>query len=161
MTEVRTLLPILAVVGAALASPRPGQAQVLDAKVVSLEAAKGIAAAAESFARSRGWQIAVAVVDLAGGAIVLHRMDEVQHASTDLALGKARTSARFKRPTKALAEAVAAGRSGFLGVEGVVPLEGGLPLIVEGKVIGAVGVSGMSGEQDAEVARAGVGALKP
>lgn len=146
---------------ATLLGPPTASAQLLESRIVSLEAAKSVAAAAEAFARGRQWQVAIAVVDIAGGPILLHRMDEVQHASADLALGKARTSARFKRASKALADAVAQGRVGFLGVEGVVPLEGGVPLMVEGKVIGAVGVSGMSGEQDAEVARAGVAALKP
>ena len=164
MTALRIALPrVLAAITPllALAQPRPAMAQLLDSKVVSLEAAKAVAAAAEAFARGRQWQVAVAVVDLAGGPILLYRMDEVQHASADLALGKARTSARFKRPTKALADAVAQGRSGFLGVDGVVPLEGGVPLVVQGKVVGAVGVSGRTGEQDAEVALAGAEALRP
>lgn len=160
MIRARLALPLVLAAAAQLGA-RPARAQLLDTKVVSLEAAKSVAAAAEAFARGRQWQVAIAVVDLAGGPILLHRMDEVQHASADLALGKARTSARFKRPTKALADAVAQGRAGFLGVEGVVPLEGGVPLLADGKVIGAVGVSGMTGEQDAEVARAGVAALKP
>jgi glc operon protein GlcG len=160
MTAPRLALCLLAAV-AALALPGSAAAQLLDSKVVSLEAAKAVAAASEAFARGRGWHVAVAVVDIAGGPIVLLRMDEVQHASADLALGKARTSARFKRPTKALADAVAQGRAGFLGIDGVVPLDGGVPLVVDGKVIGAVGVSGMTGEQDAEVARAGAGALRP
>ncbi|MGH7525363.1 MAG: GlcG/HbpS family heme-binding protein, partial [Gemmatimonadales bacterium] len=73
----------------------------------------------------------------------------------------AHTAARFRRPTKAIAEALAGGRMGFLGVEGVVPLEGGLPLVANGAVVGAIGVSGMTGEQDAAAARAGVAALKP
>ena len=143
-----------------LFSPAIAHAQWLDAKVVSLEAAKGILAAGEAHARTNGWRVAIAVVDLSGDLIAFHRMDDVQHASSDLAVGKARTSARFRRPTKALAESVAAGRVGFLGVEGVVPLEGGVPITVGGKVIGAVGVSGMSGEQDAQVAQAGMKALE-
>jgi uncharacterized protein GlcG (DUF336 family) len=147
--------------GLALVFPSAARAQLLDAKVVSLDAARSVAGAAESFARGRGWQVAIAVVDLAGGLIVFHRMDDVQHASTDIAIGKARTSARFRRPTKALADGVAQGRSGVLGVEGVVPMEGAVPLEAGGKVVGAIGVSGMTGEQDAEVARAGAAALRP
>jgi uncharacterized protein GlcG (DUF336 family) len=161
MNRIPITLSLVLVTSAALAAAPPAQAQLLDSKVVSLEAAMAVAQAAQRYAAGRKWQVAVAVVDIAGGPILLHRMDDVQHASADLALGKARTSARFRRPTKALADAVAGGRAGFLGVEGVVPLEGGVPLVVGGKVIGAVGVSGLTGEQDAEVARAGAEALAP
>ncbi len=160
MTSATPFLPVM-LAGFVLVVPSHAHAQLLDAKMVSLEGAKSVAAAAEGFARGRGWQVAIAVVDLAGGPIVFHRMDDVQPASTEIALGKARTSARLRRPTKALADALAQGRSGFLGVEGVVPMEGAVPLEVGGKVVGAIGVSGMTGEQDAEVARAGAAALRP
>jgi len=144
-----------------LAVPTAAGAQLLDEKIVSLEAAKGMLSAAEAHARANGWRVAIAVVDLSGDLIAFHRMDDVQHASIELALGKARTAARFRRPTKALAEAAASGRVGFLGANGVVPLDGGVPITVGGKVIGAVGVSGMTGEQDAQVAQAGAAALRP
>ena len=160
MTPDRAL-SLLAATAALALVPSVGRAQMIDARVVSLEAAKSIAAAGETYARERRWQVAIAVVDVSGSPILFYRMDDVQHASADLAIGKARTAARFRRPTKALADAVAQGRAGFLGVEGVVPLEGGVPITVDGKVVGAVGVSGMTGEQDAEVARAGVAAVRP
>jgi glc operon protein GlcG len=156
----RLLVPCLVALFC-FAVPTAARAQLLDAKTVSLEAAKGMLSAAEAHARTNGWRVAIAVVDLSGGLIAFHRMDDVQHASIELALGKARTAARFRRPTKALAEAAASGRVGFLGVDGVVPLEGGVPITVGGEVIGAVGVSGMTGEQDAQVAQAGAAALQP
>jgi len=156
----RLLVPCLVAL-LSLAVPTAAGAQLLDEKIVSLEAAKGMLSAAEAHARANGWRVAIAVVDLSGDLIAFHRMDDVQRASIELALGKARTAARFRRPTKALAEAAASGRVGFLGANGVVPLEGGVPITVGGKVIGAVGVSGMTGEQDAQVAQAGAAALRP
>jgi len=156
----RLLVPCLVAL-LSLAVPTAAGAQLLDEKIVSLEAAKGMLSAAEAHARANGWRVAIAVVDLSGDLIAFHRMDDVQRASIELALGKARTAARFRRPTKALAEAAASGRVGFLGADGVVPLEGGVPITVGGKVIGAVGVSGMTGEQDAQVAQAGAAALRP
>jgi glc operon protein GlcG len=140
--------------------PTVAHAQMLDAKVISLEAAKTIAAAAEAEARKQGWTVAIAVVDVSGGLILFHRFDDVQAASLDLAIAKARTSARFKRPTKALSDAIAAGRMALLAAEGYLPLEGGVPVTVGGKVVGAVGVSGMTSEQDAIVAQAGAGAIR-
>jgi glc operon protein GlcG len=161
MSQSRAVVLLVSILGWELGAPTPSPAQVLDAKALGLEGAKRIAEAAESFARKRGWRVVIVVADQGGEPIVLHRMDDVQHASVDLALGKARTSARFRRPTKALADGVAAGRIGFLGVEGVVPLEGGVPVTSGGTVIGAVGVSGMTGAEDAEVATAGIAALGP
>lgn len=92
--------------------------------------------------------------------MIANRFDEVQAASLDLAIAKARTSARFKRPTKALSDAIAAGRLALLAADGYLPLEGGVPVIVGGKVVGAVGVSGVTSEQDAVVAQAGADAIR-
>ncbi len=151
---------LLLVISAAAVLPTAARAQMLDAKVISLDAAKAIAAAAEAEARKRGWTVAIAVVDVSGGLILFHRFDEVQAASLDLAIAKARTSARFKRPTKALSDAIAAGRLALLAADGYLPLEGGVPVIVGGKVVGAVGVSGVTSEQDAVVAQAGADAIR-
>jgi len=128
---------------------------------LTLDAAKAIAAAAEAFALARGWTVAVAVVDAAGGLILFHFLDDTQPGSQEVALHKARTAARFKRPTKALEEAVAGGRQALLSLPGVTSVEGGLPIIVAGRVVGAVGVSGMQSSQDSQVAEAGLGALRP
>jgi len=135
------------------------QAQFIESKVVSLEAAKKIAAAAEAEAIKQHWTVAIAVVDVSGGLILFHRIDEVQSGSLDIAIAKARTAARFKRPTRALADAIAKGNTGLIAVQGIVPLAGGLPITVDGKVIGGVGVSGMSADQDETVAQAGLDGL--
>ena len=135
----------------AAAAPATVRGQLIDTKVVSLQAAKTMATAAEAEAKKRGWTVAIAVVDVSGNLIVFQRMD--------VAISKARTAARFKRPTKALADALAAGNTGILSIEGVAALTGGVPIIVDGKVLGAVGCSGMSADQDAVAAQAGVDAL--
>jgi glc operon protein GlcG len=128
---------------------------------LTLDAAKAIAAAAETFALSREWTIAVAVVDAAGGLILFHIQEDTQPGSQEVALHKARTAARFKRPTKALEDAVAGGRQALLSLPGVTAVEGGLPILVDGRVIGAVGVSGMQSSQDSQVAEAGLAAFRP
>ena len=129
------------------------------AKFITLEAAKKMAAAGEAEARKNGWNVAIAVVDASGGLILFHKLDETQPGSIAVAQGKARTAALFKRPTKAMEEAIAAGKQAFLAIEGVVPIQGGLPVLVENKVIGAVGVSGVTSAQDEQVAQAALRAL--
>lgn len=124
------------------------------ARFITLEAAKKMAAAGEAEARKNGWNVAIAIVDASGGLILFQKLDETQPASIAVAQGKARTAALFKRPTKAMEEAIAAGKLAFLAVDGIVPMQGGLPVIVEDKVIGAVGVSGVTSAQDEQVALA-------
>lgn len=126
---------------------------------LTLEAAKRLATAAEAEALTRGWTVAVAVVDPVGGLILFHALDGTQPASQDIAVLKARTAARFKRPTKALEDAVAAGRTALVTVPGVLALEGGVPVLAEGQVVGAVGVSGMSSAEDGVIAAAAIAAL--
>ncbi|MCC7179271.1 MAG: heme-binding protein [Acidobacteria bacterium] len=130
-----------------------------DRKIITLEGAKRILAAAEAEARKNNWNVAIAVVDESGNLIAFQKLDDTQVGSIDIAIGKARTAARMKRPTKALEDAVAGGRTVMLAVEGIVPLEGGVPVTVDGRIIGAVGVSGVTSQQDAQVASAGVAAL--
>ncbi len=129
------------------------------AKYITLEAAKKMAAAGEAEARKNGWNVALAIVDASGGLLLFYKLDETQPGSIAIAQAKARAAALFKRPSKALEEAVAAGKQGFLTVEGIVPIQGGLPVVVEGKVIGAVGVSGVTSAQDEQVAQAALGGL--
>jgi uncharacterized protein GlcG (DUF336 family) len=129
------------------------------ARFITLEAAKKMAAAGEAEARKNGWNVAIAIVDASGGLILFQKLDETQPGSIAVAQGKARAAALFKRPSRALEEAIAAGKQAFLAVEGVVPMQGGLPVIVEGKVIGAVGVSGVTSAQDEQVAQAALGGL--
>jgi glc operon protein GlcG len=134
-------------------------AHLRDVRALTLDAAKAMAAAAERFALERGWTVAVAVVDAAGGLILFHCLEDTQPASQDVAVLKARTAARFHRATKALEDGVAGGRTALLTMPGIVAIEGGLPIRTEGKVVGAIGVSGMTSPQDGEVAAAGLAAL--
>jgi glc operon protein GlcG len=134
-------------------------APLLDAKVLTLEAAKLMMDASYAEAARNNWNVVIAIVDAGGELIMLHRRDGTQAASVEIARGKARTAVRFQRPTKLLEEAVAGGRLAFLAVEGMLPMEGGVPVVVGGRVIGAVGVSGVTPQQDAQVAQAGVNAL--
>jgi glc operon protein GlcG len=134
-------------------------AQLADRKIITLEGAKRILASAEAEARKNNWNVAIAVVDESGNLIAFQKLDDTQVGSIDIAIGKARTAARMKRPTKALEDAVAGGRTVMLAVEGIVPLEGGVPVTVDGRIVGAVGVSGVTSQQDAQVASAGVAAL--
>lgn len=145
---------------AALLFATPLAAQTRQVSVPTLDAARAIADSGLAEARRQGWQVVIAVVDAAGDLLVLQRMDDVQPGSIEIAIGKARTAARFRRPTRALADALAQGRLGFLAVEGALPMEGGVPLQAAGRTIGGVGVSGMTGAQDAVVAEAGARALR-
>ena len=142
-----------------LATASTASAQTRDVKTLTLDGARKVADAAQAMARQRGWEVAIAVVDPSGGLIVFHRMDGVQTASLDIALEKARTSAGFRRPSKGLAESVGKGTLGLVGIDGMLMMEGALPVTVDSVVVGAIGVSGMTGAQDAEVAAAGIAAL--
>jgi uncharacterized protein GlcG (DUF336 family) len=128
---------------------------------ISLEKAKAVMAAAEAEARANDWPMVIAIVDSGGHLVMLHSLDQAQHGSVLIAQEKARCAVNFKRPTKAIEEAVAQGGLNLrmLATPGAVPLEGGVPLIVDGKIIGAVGVSGMRSNQDGEVAEVGAKAL--
>jgi uncharacterized protein GlcG (DUF336 family) len=129
-------------------------------KTLTLEAARLAAAAAEAKALENGWKVVIAVVDDGGHAICVHRLDGTQASSVDTAIGKARTSVLFKRPTRLLEEMVNQGRQAFLSVPGgAVLLQGGLPIEWEGQLLGAVGVSGVKASDDEIIARAGVEAL--
>lgn len=126
---------------------------------LTLDGAKAMVAAAESEGIRNGWNVAVAIVDPAGGLILFHRLDGTQPASEAIAIGKARTAARFKRPSKLLEDSVAGGRLAILSLEGVVPMQGGLPIMFDQQVIGAIGVSGVTAVQDEQVAQAGIAAF--
>jgi glc operon protein GlcG len=129
---------------------------------VGVETAKKAAAAALAEARKNNWYMAVAVVDPAGDLVYYEKMDNTQLGSAKVSVNKARSAALYKRPTKAFQDAVAGGGAGLrvLGLEGAVPVEGGVPLIVDGKIIGAIGLSGDLSEHDAQCARAGTDAIQ-
>ena len=128
---------------------------------ITLEAARKAAAAALAEARKNGWIMAVAVVDPAGDLVYYERMDNVQSGSTRVSVNKARSAALFKRPTKAFQDALAGGGAGLrvMALEGAVPVEGGVPLVVDGKIVGAIGLSGDVSENDGKCAKAGAEAL--
>jgi glc operon protein GlcG len=129
---------------------------------VSTESAKNVAAASVAEAQKNHWTMAIAIVDTGGYLVYFEKMQDTQTGSVDLAIEKARTAALFRRPTKVFQEGVAAGGEGLrlLRLTGAIPIDGGVPMIVDGKVIGAVGVSGGSGQQDGQVANAGANAVK-
>jgi uncharacterized protein GlcG (DUF336 family) len=129
---------------------------------INLEAAKKIVAASEAYARNKKWAVVIVIVDTGGNLVVVNKIDNTQVGSIDVAIGKARTANNFKRPTKAFEDAVAGGGIGLriLSLPNVVAIEGGEPILVDGKVVGAIGVSGVQANQDGEVAKAGLAALK-
>jgi glc operon protein GlcG len=127
---------------------------------VTLEAAKKIAAGAVVEANKNNWRVAIAIVDTHGFLKYYEMMDDTQTASATVAVEKARTAAMFRRPTKMFEEAIAGGRNAILGMGGITPIEGGLPIVVNGKCVGAVGVSGLTSPQDAQVGQAGLDSLK-
>ena len=134
-------------------------AQLADKKGLTLEAAKKVAAAAEAEAKKNNWQMVIVIVDDGGHLVYLQRLDDTQTGSVAVGIEKARAAAAFKRPTKAMEDALAGGRMAILGIPGFIPSEGGVPLMMDGKVIGAIGVSGGTAPQDGQVGRAGAAAL--
>ncbi len=128
---------------------------------IALEAAKKVAAPALAEARKNNWAMAVAVVDTAGDLVYFEKMDATQLGSVLVAIEKARSAARFKRPTKAFQDVLAAGGDGLrvLRISGAVPVEGGVPIVVDSKIVGAIGVSGGTSAQDGQCALAGAGAV--
>jgi glc operon protein GlcG len=129
---------------------------------ISLENAKKATEPALAEARKNSWTIAVAIVDPAGNLVYYEKMDNTQLGSAQISIAKARSAALFKRPTKVLQDALAAGGAGLriLRLEGVVPVEGGIPIVLEGKIVGAIGVSGDTSEHDAQCAKAGADTIK-
>ena len=126
---------------------------------LTLTGAKAMVVAAEAEGIKNGWNVAIAIVDASGGLVVFHRLENTQPASDMIAIGKARTAARFKRPSKLLEESVASGRLALLAVDDALPMQGGLPIVIDEHVIGAIGVSGVTAAQDEQVAHAGLAAF--
>lgn len=127
--------------------------------ILTLEDAKNIANAAEGEARANNWNVVIAVVDDGGHLLYLQRSHDTQFGSVDTAIMKANAAVAFKRPTKSSEDAVLSGRLIHLALPGVIPAEGGIPLLREGIVIGGIGVSGVRSFQDGQIAQAGVTAL--
>ena len=129
---------------------------------IGIEGARAVMAAAESEAAKNNWAVVISIIDSGGNIVMLHRHNDVQLSSIEISQGKARTALMFKRPSKVLDDAISGGGAGlrFLALKDIVPLEGGLPLVADGKIVGAIGVSGVLSSQDSQVARAGADGLK-
>ena len=157
---VRTIVALMfvpcALAGAVAQMPNPYGFSI------SLENAKKAAMPALAEATKNNWSMAVAVVDPAGNLVYYEKMDNTQLGSANVAIDKARSAALFKRPTKAFQDALAAGGEGLriLRLQGATPVEGGIPLVSEGKIVGAVGVSGATSAQDGQCAKAAADAFK-
>jgi uncharacterized protein GlcG (DUF336 family) len=145
-------LPMFAIDAAAQQRPPYGTG-------INIESAKKAAAASVAEAKKNSWNVAIAVVDNHGMLVYYEMLDDTQTSSAVIAIEKARTAAMYRRPSKEFEDAIAGGRVAVLGLPGVTPIEGGVPIVIGGKMIGAVGVSGVSSAQDAQIARAGVEAL--
>jgi len=130
-------------------------AQLIDRKAMTLAEAKKAVAAGVEEAKKNGWPVVVVVVDDAGSVLSLDRMDNAQRPSVEIAIGKAKTAALFRRPSGALEEAIGKGRTALLSAPGHVFMQGGVPIVINGETIGAVGVSGVQSFQDEQVAKAG------
>ena len=129
---------------------------------ITLAQARKVAAAAEAEAAKNKWNVVIAIVDTGGNLVLLERMDDTQIFSIEIAQKKAKTANGMRRPSKVFDDLIANGGAGVrvLGIDALAPIEGGIPLIVEGKIVGAIGVSGVTSQQDGQIATAGVAALK-
>lgn len=163
--------PLLLVVAAlAVAAPAWGQTPPTPAPAaapapplsygapIGLETAQALVERAVEAGRARGFRLAIAVVEPSGELVAFGRMDDVQYGSIDVAQAKARSAARFRSSSASAEERLAAGRMALLAIDGIVPVAGGVPIVVDGRVVGAIGVSGASSAQDDEVARAAIAA---
>jgi glc operon protein GlcG len=155
MKPIVWLLPTLLLTGSA--APK---GDLPTRRVLTLSVAKRVAEAAEVEATRRGSTVVVVVVDDGGYPLVLHRLDDTQVASVEVGIGKARTAAIFRRPSKVFEDQIREGRVAALALPGATPLQGGIPLVLEGKVIGAIGVSGNTPQEDEDIAKVGAAALE-
>ena len=151
MKTIRNILVLLTVT---LCAAVAAQAQLPTKQVLTLDTAKRIAAAAEAEAKKRGATVVIAVVDDGGYLLVLERLDDTQVASVDVGIAKARTAAIFRRPSGVFEQQVKNGRIAALALPGAVALQGGVPITIDGKVVGAVGISGNSPQEDEDIAKA-------
>ena len=127
---------------------------------VTLEQAKKLASGAVAEANKNSWKVAIAIVDPHGFLKYYEMMDDTQTASATISVEKARTAAMFRRPTKMMEDMISGGRTAVLGLKGALPVEGGLPILVDGKVIGGIGISGLTSPQDGVVAQAALDSFK-
>lgn len=156
MTALRSIVVALVLAAIAITA----RAELSDKKVLTLDAAKKIAAAAEAEAKLQKAKVVIAIVDDGGNLILLERLDDTQVASVEVGIGKARTAAIFRRPSKEFEDQIRTGRVAALAPPGATPLQGGVPIRFEGKVIGAIGVSGETPGQDKKIAKIGASVIK-
>jgi glc operon protein GlcG len=156
ITKLLALASVFSALAAFAQSPAPY------GPPVSLDNAKKAAAAASAEARKNNWNMAIAVVDPSGTLVYYEKLDNTQLGSAKVAINKARSAALFKRATKVFQDRLTSGNTGLpvLAVEGAVPVEGGIPLVIDGHIVGAIGVSGDSSDHDGLCAQAGVDSLK-
>lgn len=152
------MLSLTVAAGALALNASMAQAQTYGADI-GIEAAKKVAAGTVAECAKNKWRVAVAVVDTHGALVYFEKMDDTQIASVRIAIAKARAAATFRRPTRAFVDAINKGSPATATLPGVVGSPGGEPIVAGGKVIGAVGVSGVTGDQDEQCAKAGAGAL--
>jgi glc operon protein GlcG len=158
---MRSLMISAITLGLALLTARDASAQLAEKKVITLAAARKMVGAAEAEAERNHWAGVIAVVDDGGWPILVERMDNAAFtASIELAPGKARTAALFKKPSQALEDSIAHGRIALVTARDFIEMQGGLPIVVDGQVIGGIGASFDTPEHDVQVAQAGLAALK-
>lgn len=162
MSRLAHLTAALALAGSVALASQPAAAVELPSQpVLTLAAAKQVLSAAQSKAQAAGWPCVIAVVDSSGSPILLLRMDNAAvPAGVELAPGKARTAALFRRPSGALEDAINGPRPAAITAQGFVLMRGGLPIVVNGHTVGAIGVSADTPQHDEEIAQAGIAALK-
>ena len=143
-----------------LIAPGGANAQLSEKKILTLAAAEKIAAAAEIEAKKRNATVVIVVVDDGGYPLIIKRLDDTQVASVEVGMGKARTAAIFRRPSRDFEEQIKNGRLASLVLPGATPLQGGIPITLAGKVIGAIGVSGNTPQEDEDIAKVGAAAAE-
>jgi uncharacterized protein GlcG (DUF336 family) len=161
MSATKTTMQLLSLAAlfAGFTAAAPAQERPAYGPAVKVAAAKKIAAGVLAECRANNWRVAVAVVDNHGFLVYFEVIDDTQTASAQIAVDKAKAAAMYRRPTRAFATAIAKGGPAVMTLPGVIASPGGLPIFVEGKVIGGVGVSGVTGDQDEQCAKAGLGAM--
>jgi glc operon protein GlcG len=160
MRMAKLLSPLVAVVVLATAGSAGAQAPPAYGAPISIEQAKKVMAGAEAEAKKNNWPVVIAILDSGGNLVMLQRLDNAQWGSIDIAKEKARSAVALRRPTKALQDLVAQGGANLRLLNiGYSVLEGGIPIVFDGRIVGSVGVSGVTSQQDAQIAQAGIDAL--
>src|SRR5512137_1195809 len=161
MSASRIVLCGLAALLLAPLAARAQQAPLPYGAPVASEVARKAAAAALAEGKKNGWFVAAAVVDTGGILVHFERIEGTQNGSSEVAIEKARTAALFRRPSKAFEDTVLGGKTNYVRLAGAVPIEGGVPLVVDGRIVGAIGISGATSAQDGQCAKAGSDAIAP